>query len=103
MVEAWWIVHLCAGGASAFDNAQFALSQGVGEVHVFVRREELPKINPIRFMEFVGEWRGVPRGRGRHRFRGTRSRTPRCPSGPILHCASAAGCAFVCAHPSSTI
>lgn len=28
-----------AGGASAFDNAQHALSCGAGEVHVFVRRK----------------------------------------------------------------
>lgn len=95
-----------AGGASAFDNAQHALSCGAGEVHVFVRRkvsqnqlkgavavavssslflllfrpallmgemcslgatgwfskhwprcflmQELPRINPIRKMEFAG-------------------------------------------------
>lgn len=36
---------LPAGGASAFDNAQFALGRGAGEVHVFVRREELPKVS----------------------------------------------------------
>ncbi|EFN57595.1 hypothetical protein CHLNCDRAFT_21314 [Chlorella variabilis] len=47
-------VAILGGGASAFDNAQFALGQGVGEVHLFVRREQLPKINPIRFMEFSG-------------------------------------------------
>ena len=47
-------VAILGGGASAFDNAQHALGRGAGEVHVFVRREELPKINPIRFMEFVG-------------------------------------------------
>lgn len=33
---------------------QHALNLGVGEVHVFVRRQELPRINPIRFMEFAG-------------------------------------------------
>jgi thioredoxin reductase len=47
-------IAILGGGASAFDNAQHALEQGVGEVHVFVRREELPKINLIRFMEFSG-------------------------------------------------
>ncbi|GAB4819834.1 hypothetical protein N2152v2_006880 [Parachlorella kessleri] len=47
-------VAILGGGASSFDNAQYALGRGAGEVHVFVRREELPKINPIRFMEFVG-------------------------------------------------
>ncbi|GAA3324780.1 hypothetical protein GCM10020331_054010 [Ectobacillus funiculus] len=42
------------GGASAFDNANFALSEGVAEAHVFVRRKELPRINPIRQMEGSG-------------------------------------------------
>lgn len=41
-------------GASAFDNATAALEAGVAEVHVFARRPELPRINPIRFMEAVG-------------------------------------------------
>ncbi len=52
-------VAILGGGASAFDNAQHALGCGAGEVHVFVRRQELPKVNPIRYMEFVGElsWR----------------------------------------------
>lgn len=39
---------ILGGGASAFDNAQYALEAGVGEVHVFVRRAELPRVNPIR-------------------------------------------------------
>lgn len=43
-----------AGGASAFDNAQHALGRGAGEVHVFVRRAELPRVNPIRKMESAG-------------------------------------------------
>lgn len=47
-------VAILGGGASAFDNAQHALSCGAGEVHVFVRRKELPRINPIRKMEFAG-------------------------------------------------
>ncbi|WP_288457266.1 NAD(P)/FAD-dependent oxidoreductase [uncultured Sphingomonas sp.] len=41
-------------GASAFDNANAALEAGVAEVHVFARREALPRVNPIRFMERVG-------------------------------------------------
>lgn len=45
---------LLGGGASAFDNAQHALECGAGEVHVFVRRENLPRINPIRQMEYTG-------------------------------------------------
>lgn len=47
-------VAILGGGASAFDNAQHALSLGVAEVHVFVRRKELPTVNPIRFMEGNG-------------------------------------------------
>jgi len=48
-------VAILGGGASAFDNAQHALECGVGEVHVFVRRDSLPRINPIRQMEYTGE------------------------------------------------
>lgn len=47
-------IAILGGGASAFDNANFALSAGVAEVHVFVRRKELPRINPIRQMEGSG-------------------------------------------------
>lgn len=47
-------IAILGGGASAFDNANLALSLGVGEVHVFMRRKLLPRINPIRFMERVG-------------------------------------------------
>lgn len=47
-------VAVLGGGASAFDNAQFALSAGVAEAHVFVRRAKLPRINPIRQMESSG-------------------------------------------------
>jgi len=47
-------VAILGGGASAFDNANAALSEGVGEVHVHIRRKVLPRINPIRFMERVG-------------------------------------------------
>ncbi|MBM7572958.1 FAD/NAD(P)-binding protein [Aquibacillus albus] len=47
-------VAILGGGASAFDNANFALSEGVGEAHVFVRRKDLPRINPIRQMEVSG-------------------------------------------------
>ncbi|MGG6309670.1 NAD(P)-binding domain-containing protein [Paenibacillus macerans] len=42
------------GGASAFDNANHALSRGAAEAHVFVRREKLPSVNPIRQMEVSG-------------------------------------------------
>jgi cation diffusion facilitator CzcD-associated flavoprotein CzcO len=47
-------IGILGGGASAFDNANLALALGVREVHVFMRRESLPRINPIRFMERVG-------------------------------------------------
>jgi cation diffusion facilitator CzcD-associated flavoprotein CzcO len=47
-------IGILGGGASAFDNANFASESGVGEVHVFVRRKQLPTVNPIRFMERTG-------------------------------------------------
>lgn len=47
-------IAILGGGASAFDNAQHALSEGVAEAHVFLRRPEMPRVNPIRFMEGSG-------------------------------------------------
>ncbi|HWO96579.1 MAG TPA: NAD(P)/FAD-dependent oxidoreductase [Bacillus sp. (in: firmicutes)] len=47
-------IAVLGGGASAFDNANFALSEGAAESHVFVRRKEMPRINPIRQMEVSG-------------------------------------------------
>lgn len=47
-------IAILGGGASAFDNAQHALSEGAGEVHVFIRRNRLPRVNPIRQMEGSG-------------------------------------------------
>ncbi|CAI6052833.1 FAD-dependent oxidoreductase [Cohnella sp. JJ-181] len=47
-------VAVLGGGASAFDNANFALAEGVAEAHVFVRRQSLPRVNPIRQMEGSG-------------------------------------------------
>lgn len=47
-------IGILGGGASAFDNAGFALSQGVAAAEVFIRRKDLPRVNPIRFMERVG-------------------------------------------------
>jgi FAD-dependent urate hydroxylase len=47
-------IGILGGGASAFDNAQYGLSLGVGEMHVFIRRAELPRVNPIRYMENAG-------------------------------------------------
>lgn len=47
-------IGILGGGASAFDNAQYALGEGVAEARVFIRRTELPRVNPIRFMENAG-------------------------------------------------
>ncbi|MEP9401311.1 NAD(P)/FAD-dependent oxidoreductase [Sphingomonas sp. VNH70] len=47
-------IALLGAGASAFDNAHAALSAGVAEAHVFVRRPALPRVNPIRHMERSG-------------------------------------------------
>jgi cation diffusion facilitator CzcD-associated flavoprotein CzcO len=47
-------IAILGGGASAFDNAQHALGEGVAEAHVFIRRKTMPTVNPIRFMERAG-------------------------------------------------
>ena len=47
-------IAILGGGASAFDNAQHALKAGVAQAHVFIRRAQLPSINPIRYMETAG-------------------------------------------------
>lgn len=47
-------IAVLGGGASAFDNAHHALVEGVSEAHVFVRRKNLPTVNPIRHMEAAG-------------------------------------------------
>jgi cation diffusion facilitator CzcD-associated flavoprotein CzcO len=47
-------IGILGGGASSFDNAQYALQRGVAQAHVFVRRPELPRVNPIRHMEQAG-------------------------------------------------
>ena len=47
-------IGIIGGGASAFDNAQHALGEGAAEAHVFVRRDRLPRVNPIRQMERSG-------------------------------------------------
>lgn len=46
-------------GASAFDNAATALEAGAREVTQFVRRPELPEVNALRFLEFVGFFRNL--------------------------------------------
>ncbi|KAB7769713.1 FAD-dependent urate hydroxylase HpyO [Xanthomonas maliensis] len=47
-------IGILGGGASAFDNACHALEQGAACAEVFVRRSELPRINPFRHMEQAG-------------------------------------------------
>jgi hypothetical protein len=47
-------IAILGGGASAFDNAYYALKEGAAEVHVFARRKHLPRVNPIRQMEPSG-------------------------------------------------
>jgi cation diffusion facilitator CzcD-associated flavoprotein CzcO len=47
-------IAILGAGASSFDNAQHALELGVAEAHVFVRRDALPRVNPIRYMERSG-------------------------------------------------
>ncbi|HWJ77024.1 MAG TPA: NAD(P)/FAD-dependent oxidoreductase [Niallia sp.] len=47
-------VAILGGGASAYDNANYALLNGVQEAHVFIRREQIQRINPIRQMEVSG-------------------------------------------------
>lgn len=47
-------IGILGGGASAFDNANWALGLGAAAVEIFMRRENMPRINPIRFMEKVG-------------------------------------------------
>jgi cation diffusion facilitator CzcD-associated flavoprotein CzcO len=51
-------IGILGSGASAFDNANHALAIGAAETHVFARREELQRINPIRHMERAGMIKG---------------------------------------------
>jgi cation diffusion facilitator CzcD-associated flavoprotein CzcO len=47
-------VAVIGAGASAFDNAAMALEAGASSVELFVRRKQLPTVNPNRWMEFAG-------------------------------------------------
>jgi cation diffusion facilitator CzcD-associated flavoprotein CzcO len=47
-------VGVLGAGASAFDNAATALEHGALSVDLCARREDLPRINPYRWMENVG-------------------------------------------------
>ena len=53
-------IAVLGGGASAFDNATTALEAGAAQVHVFMRRKAMPRVNPIRFMERAGMTRRYP-------------------------------------------
>jgi cation diffusion facilitator CzcD-associated flavoprotein CzcO len=47
-------VGVLGAGACAFDNAATALEHGAARVDQFYRRPEMVRINPYRWMEFVG-------------------------------------------------
>ncbi len=47
-------VVVVGAGASAFDNAAMALEAGAARVEMLVRRAELPRVNPNRWMERTG-------------------------------------------------
>lgn len=47
-------VVVVGAGASAFDNAAMALEAGAASVELFMRRKQLPTVNPNRWMEFAG-------------------------------------------------
>lgn len=47
-------VGILGAGACAFDNAATALENGAASVDQFFRRPEMVRVNPYRWMEFVG-------------------------------------------------
>lgn len=47
-------VIVIGAGASAFDNAAMALEHGAASVDLLVRRPQIPRINPNRWIEFAG-------------------------------------------------
>lgn len=47
-------VAVLGAGASAFDTAATALETGAALVHQFVRRRQIPRVNPFRLMERAG-------------------------------------------------
>ena len=56
-------VGVLGAGASAFDNAATALEAGAASVTLCLRRRELPRINPYRWMEnagFLGHFAELP-------------------------------------------
>ncbi len=56
-------VGVLGAGASAFDNAATALEAGAGRVDLCLRRRDIPRINPYRWMEqagFLGHYAELP-------------------------------------------
>lgn len=56
-------IGVLGAGASAFDNAATALEAGAASVTLCLRRPELPRINPYRWMEnagFLGHFAELP-------------------------------------------
>lgn len=47
-------VAVLGAGASAADNAAVALEHGAAEVHMFVRRDKLQRVQPYRWLTFAG-------------------------------------------------
>jgi FAD-dependent urate hydroxylase len=47
-------IAVIGAGASAFDNAAEALAHGADRVDLFVRRKQIPTVNPYRWMEKTG-------------------------------------------------
>lgn len=47
-------IGVLGAGASAFDNAGTALEAGVTSVDLCLRRADIPRVNPYRWMEFSG-------------------------------------------------
>ena len=47
-------VAVLGAGASAADNAACALEAGAGSVHLFVRREQMQRVQPFRWLTFPG-------------------------------------------------
>ena len=48
------VVAVLGAGASAFDNAATALEAGAAEVHIFVRRNALQRVQPYKQISFTG-------------------------------------------------
>ncbi|MEO1102748.1 MAG: NAD(P)/FAD-dependent oxidoreductase, partial [Pseudomonadota bacterium] len=48
------VVAVLGAGASAFDNAASALEAGAREVHIFVRRPQLQRVQPYKQVSYAG-------------------------------------------------